>query len=363
MSARRKILLGPLDWGLGHTTRCIPVIRQLLEHGFEVLAGVEGRPAALLKKEIPQVEQVTLPGYGIQYAKGSGMALRLALQLPHIRRVIRLEHEFLDKMVKDGRVDAVISDNRFGLWSSKIPSIYITHQLTIKTPPALAFAEAVLHRWHASYIRHFNECWIPDMEDDGLSGELAHKRPSPVPAYFIGPLSRFQPATPVPDKKFDLMFIISGPEPQRSFFEDIAMQALTSGRYRALILTGKPETFESRSQGDILEIYSHMDTASMQAAMLASGLIICRPGYSGIMDLATLGCRAAFVPTPGQTEQEYLAHFHAIKKHYFNVRQKQFDLERLINGAKEYKGIKIRPDSSMLKARIDELAARLTRQR
>jgi len=353
-------LVSPLDWGLGHATRCIPLIRQLLRLDFEVIIGAEGRAAALLAREFPQLELVAIPGYDILYPKGSGMALHMGMQLPRISRAIRGEHTFLDKMVKDRRLDAVISDNRFGLWSVKVPSIYMTHQLTIKAPPAMALTEFFLHRMHARYIRNFGECWIPDLEGkDGLSGDLAHKRPGPVPTFFIGPLSRFIAASPAAEKKYDLMFIISGPEPQRSIFEDITMQALSSGRHKALVLTGKPEQTKNQVHHESIEVQPHMDTSAMQAAMLSSDLVICRSGYSTIMDLATLGCRAVFVPTPGQTEQEYLARYHTEKGHYFHLRQDKFDLDRMISGSKGYEGIKITNDEHLLKERINELASRL----
>lgn len=364
LSRKKKILVSPLDWGLGHATRCIPLISMLVDKGFEVLIGADGRPAALLRKEFPELEQVRIPGYDIHYPKGSGMAISMALQLPQIYSAVNREHQLTENLVLKEGIDAVISDNRFGCWSARVPSVYITHQLSIKAPAGLSFAEPLLYCLHVGFMRHYGECWIPDIAGQGsLSGDLAHRRRSPVPAYFVGPLTRFKNSAPAKGKIYDLMFIISGPEPQRGIFENLIMDALSKGNYKALVVAGRPETIENKITGPGVKLCTHMETPAMMEAMMASELIICRSGYSGIMDLATLGCRAAFVPTPGQTEQEYLARYHHLKGNYFQVSQKKFNLDGLVKNAMEFGGVKITPDHSLLSARINELAARLESKR
>lgn len=155
------------------------------------------------------------------------------------------------------------------------------------------------------------------------------------------------------------MVIISGPEPQRSIFEKKVLIQLRETEYKALVVLGKPELSKGLDQRDNIDVYNHLDSDAMQEGMLSSTLVICRPGYSSIMDLAVLGQRAAFVPTPGQTEQEYLAQYHMDKRHYYSVSQKDFDLSKLLSASRNYTGISIEADNSILLSRIDKLLDRL----
>src|ERR1043166_5258587 len=172
MQQPKRILVAPLDWGLGHATRCIPIIRYLLEKGQEVIVGADGRPLELLKREFPGQEFIVIPGYKVSYPKKGSMTLKMAASVPKILAGIKKEHEQLDKITTAEKIDAVISDNRFGLWTKKVPCIFITHQLMIKSP----FGEKLLHRLNKNHIKKYTECWIPDAEGaDNLSGDLAHK--------------------------------------------------------------------------------------------------------------------------------------------------------------------------------------------
>jgi UDP-N-acetylglucosamine:LPS N-acetylglucosamine transferase len=155
------------------------------------------------------------------------------------------------------------------------------------------------------------------------------------------------------------MAIISGPEPQRSIFEKMLVSQLKESGLKAILALGKPELGkEVITQGNI-DIYPHMNTEEMQQAILSSKLIIGRPGYSSIMDLAVLGKPAILVPTPGQTEQEYLADYHMSKRHFYSVSQHEFDLTRLLRLARNYPGINIKADQAVLNERIEQLIRRL----
>lgn len=364
MQKKRNILVCPLDWGLGHASRCVPIIKQFLKNDFHVIIGANGRSASFLKTEFPELEHLTIPGYDIQYPSGGSMARYMVRQLPALLKSIKREHQLLDILIDKHHIDAVFSDNRFGLWSNKIPCVYMTHQVTIKGPRWLPLAERILSRLHNRFIKHFDECWIPDSEGTAdLSGDLGHKRPAPVPGYFIGPQSRFTPGGQgVTPKMYDLMCVVSGPEPQRSIFEEMIVQQLSDTQYKVLILSGKTELgLQSRAEGNII-LHSHMRTEEMQRALLSSGMIICRPGYSSIMDLAVLGLNAAFIPTPGQTEQEYLARYHGQKGNYINVgTPAALDVKGLIEANTGDTGLRIDADNTVLQERIDHLANRLDR--
>jgi len=360
MNRRKKILLAPLDWGIGHATRCVPLIDLIREKGADVVIASSGRASAFLRSEFPAVQHIQFPGYDIRYPASGSMAMNMFKRSPAILRSISDEHRTLDLLIDEQGIDAVISDNRFGMWSGKVPSVYITHQVMIKAPKGWSFTEGILYSLHRKYIKHYDECWIPDFEEDGgLSGDLAHKRSCPVPAYFIGPQSRFRsPEGPIPDKKYDLMAIISGPEPQRSIFEELILKQFSDSSYKSLVLLGKPES-DDRRYSDNIEICNHMQTGEMQEAMGSTDLIICRPGYSGIMDIATLGCRTAFVPTPGQTEQEYLGLYHMNKNHFYMVPQQKLDIDMMIKASNNYAGLKADHKNEILNQRLDELLTRL----
>lgn len=357
MKNRKNILVCPLDWGIGHASRCVPIIKLLSERGLNVILGASGRPAAFLRSEFPMLEFIPVEGYNIRYPIHGSMAIQMMKQFPSLQKSIKKEHKLLDTLIDKYEINAVLSDNRFGMWSEKVHSIYMTHQVMIKAPQYLSFTESILYAMHRRYISKYDECWIPDIEENnGLSGDLAHKKKAGIPSYFIGPQSRFkESASTVHEKKYELMFIISGPEPQRSVFENMVLEQLSRSKHTALVVLGKPELKEpSRLEGNI-EIHAHMNTEEMQRAMLSSDLIVCRPGYTSIMDLSALGRPAAFVSTPGQTEQQYLTLFHLHQGHYYSVSQKDFNITGLIAASKDYRGIKLSADNSILHDRIDQL--------
>lgn len=360
MNTRKKILVAPLDWGIGHASRCVPVINTLLDKGADVLIGSTGRSAAFLKTEFPDLHHIDLPGFEISYPHHGSMSLRMLRRSPVILSANRREHRLVDNLVSEQGIDAVISDNRFGLWSSNAYSVYITHQVSIKAPPGWSFTEGLLYMVHRRYIANYDECWIPDTDEDGgLSGELGHKRKCPVPTSFIGPLSRFKtPDSTKTERKYDVMAVVSGPEPQRSIFEKLLINQLKASGLSSMLVQGKPEITESRNE-DNIAIYSHINSEALRDAILASRVVICRPGYSGIMDLATLGKQAILIPTPGQTEQEYLASYHQKKHHYYTISQEDFDLEKSLQASRNYPGIKIPANNDLLDAKIDELLSHL----
>ena len=198
---RTRILVAPLDWGLGHATRCIPIIRELLEHNTEVIIAADGRPYELLKKEFPALTSVRLPGFVIVYPEGDRIAAKIVSQIPKIIIAIFREHRALSNIIRDLKIDAVISDNRFGLFSKKIPCIYITHQIGIMMPKRLQWASRLMYYLNKALIQKYTACWIPDYaEKENLSGRLSHFYPLPKNATFIGPLTRFKKDVTIPKR-------------------------------------------------------------------------------------------------------------------------------------------------------------------
>lgn len=351
MAQPKRILICPLDWGLGHATRCIPVIRLLLQKNADVLVAAEDGPLALLQQEFPQLTFIPLKGYGIQYPRSGSMALKMLLKVPSILKTIKWEHEELERIIDQYKIDIIISDNRYGCWSKKVKSIFITHQLMIKTP----LFEKAAHKKILSYISNYDECWIPDVPGDmNLSGDLSHKYALPRKAHFIGALSRFKKSdVPVQSHTYDVLAIVSGPEPQRSMFEELLLKQLQKIDHKALLVCGLPSKNQKEEQRSNVTIVSHLNADELQNAILNSTLIVARSGYSTIMDLAALGKKAVFVPTPGQTEQEYLAVKLMEEGIAYFEKQGKLQLERAVAESVNYRGLEAMEESGLLEKRID----------
>jgi hypothetical protein len=308
-----KILICPLNWGLGHAARCIPIIRQLIDDGHEPVVVSDGFPLELLRGEFPAMRFIEFPSYPIHYAAGKSQVGAMLFNFPEIIKGIIKEHIWLKSILQEKHFDRIISDNRFGMWNKRTHSIYITHQLMVKMPVYLKFLEPLVHLIHKAFIDRYDECWIPDKESGGLSGDLSHKYRIPKNARFIGPLSRFKGMeTMKPNTGFDTVAVISGLEPQRTIFEESLINRFRNDSRKTLLVVGKPGAINDVSQMNHITIVPHLPDDELASVLLGARKIISRSGYSTIMDLQALDClhKAEFIPTPGQTEQEYLASIH-----------------------------------------------------
>lgn len=362
MSGKKRILICPLDWGLGHATRCVPLIHALLKEGADVIIAADGSPLALLKEEFSNLKFIRLRGYHIHYSKRISMTLSMLLQSPKILFNIFLEHSQLKKIINDHKINCIISDNRYGLWNNDVYTVFITHQLSIKCPKYLRFLEPFLFCINHFFINKFDECWIPDAEgENNLSGELAHRFPLPTHGKFIGLLSRFDSLIEKElPKTYDLMAIISGPEPHRSLLQENLIVQLKSLRLSSLIVAGEPQQHYDKMINDNIRLVSHLTTNEMKEAIMQSEVIICRAGYSGIMDLVSLKKQAILIATPGQTEQEYLAQYMMQKGIFYSVRQKEFKIETALKELNRFGNIsKISTEKKYLTA-IKILIAKIT---
>lgn len=331
-----RILIAPLDWGLGHATRCIPIISALIQQGCTVIVAAEGRVKALLQNQFPDLQFIELRGYRIAYSRSAfWMPVKLLFQLPQIIVRIYAENRWLKRTVKKKNIDAVITDNRMGLFYKNIPCIYITHQLTIKT--GNLFTEKIARKIHYHYINKFSACWVPDAKDGlSLAGELSHPEILPkAPVIYLGPLSRFEKRGA--EIKFDLCIILSGPEPQRTVFEKIILDQLHKMEGRIFLVRGLPdETGIHLHVNSSLEIKNHLPAEELNNIILQSKMIISRCGYSTVMDLVKLQKNAILVPTPGQTEQEYLASFLHAQNLFYCAEQKNFSLNETLKSAASF---------------------------
>ena len=348
-----KILVAPLDWGLGHATRCIPVIQTLLDCGAQVVLGGEGATLKVLEESFHNLKTIELSGYRITYPKHEHFVFHFARKIPQLLSIIKKEHQLLQRIISQENLQGVISDNRYGLWSQQVPSVFITHQLRIQSP----VLEGVLQRWNYRFIRRFQKCWVPDYEGSvNLAGALSHPLTLPPRTQYIGPLSRMTAPESSSEIKYDYIGIVSGPEPQRQQFADLLKAQLRQSNRPAMLVLGQPQSEVSQSEGK-LEIRSHLSGPELRANILQSRLVICRSGYSSLMDLDRLGAPALLVPTPGQTEQEYLARLHHGSEQFRSVKQSNFNLSKIAQDLP--KAMAPAPESPLLKKVVSEFVRKL----
>lgn len=328
-----RVLIAPLDWGLGHATRCIPVISALIKQHCTVIVAAEGQIKILLQKEFPGLQFADVKGYRVSYSSSKlWMPATLLLQLPKIIFRIYAENRWLKRAINEYKIDAVISDNRMGLHHKKIPCVYITHQLAIKTGGSLT--ERIARKIHYHYINKFTVCWVPDSEGcTNLAGALSHPFKLPkAPVSYLGPLSRFEKKTEA--LKYDLCIILSGPEPQRTVFEKIILSDIGNMQKKTILVRGLPqETQVPVLNNSSIEIKNHLSAADLNTIILQSEMIISRCGYSTVMDLVKLQKKAILVPTPGQTEQEYLAGYLQKQKLFYSEGQENFSVQKALKKA------------------------------
>jgi len=351
MAAPKRILVCPLDWGLGHATRCIPVIHSLLERDVEIFIASSGDALELLKQEFPRSTFFELPSYRPAYQSTGFLSLALLKQLPKFKKVIHDEHLALEDIVRKNSIDLVISDNRYGCWSTKARSVFITHQVSLLMPKGFGWTSSSVNYFLHRYLRKFSEIWIPD-QDGELTFPFASKKIANQK--YIGWLSRFKKDTSIKNE-YDIIALVSGPEPQRSEFQKVLTDQLISSGKVCLLVTGQPGK-TSRTRIGNLEIVNHLQAEELGKAIQASGIIICRSGYSSVMDLIALQRGAIFVPTPQQPEQLFLAEFLDKKGLALAMNQKDFDLGFALRKVNEYKGFShYKIDKNYLDTAIDDI--------
>ena len=303
------VLVAPLDWGFGHATRCIPIIRYLLEKNCVVTLAAEGPVAVLLRSNFPELKIVRLRGYRISYSKNSRtFAPKILAQIPKILRSIKRERLWLSQLADEYKFDLVISDNRYGLKTAGLYSVIMTHQLQIKSGKGL-LADRILKSVHYPMLEKFDECWVVDeASPQGLGGSLSHPGTIPSNAKYIGLLSQLNPMAEkvVADKK-NILVLLSGPEPMRGILEQkILSQASEQKEYHFTVVAGNPSASVPVDMPEHIRYKTHLNAPQLTGLLNESALVVCRSGYSTLMDLAVMHKKALLIPTPGQSEQEYL---------------------------------------------------------
>ena len=297
------ILVAPLHWGLGHATRCIPIIKKLKKQGFEVVIASDQGALTLLKQEFPDLKAEALPSYNITYTKNpKRFKWRLLMQVPHIAKVMREEAKVTRVLIKKHGITGIISDNRFGVRDSGVPCVFMTHQIQV-----LSGWSTPLTSWmHQRIIERFDQCWVPDYEGtDSLSGDLSYDPTFKFPMSYIGPISRMKKSKA--PRNIDILVLLSGPEPQRGLLEQIMREKFKNYPKRVVLVCGVVEETIVETTIDGIQVFNFLTGDRLENLINQSKLVISRSGYTTVMDLAKTKTPAFFIPTPGQYEQEYLA--------------------------------------------------------
>lgn len=328
---QKTLLYCPLDWGLGHASRGIVIIHKLQEKGYRIIIGADREPLELLRREFRELEWVRFPSLPVRYSHKVPLSVKLLFAVPKIFYGIFREHFLLKKLIRNMGVDIVISDNRYGLWNKNITTVFIIHQIGILLPGVLSLLEYPLYRLNRFFIRKYDHCWIPDLPGEkNLAGDLVHKYPLPANATFIGIISRFMVSAgklpPAKEGAFDIVVILSGPEPQKSILEEELAARLMNCKLRTIMIMGLPSSVAEPERTGPVTRLPHLPTDKFREQLSSAKYIISRSGYTTIMDLVTLKRSAILIPTPGQTEQEYLGKkFHDMKM-FVCMNQKEIDL-------------------------------------
>jgi uncharacterized protein (TIGR00661 family) len=336
----KNVLVAPLDWGLGHATRCVPIIRELLKRKCNVSIAGSGDSLELLRKEFVALKSYELVPYNPVYPlKRGGMVWKMAAQLPKFFVTIKKEHEQIEEIIRANKIELVISDNRYGCWSVQAPCVLITHQSSILMPKRFGVLAPLVRILNKKYLSRFDQCWVPDFAGgNNLTGQLNNYARKRLNIFkFIGPLSRFEASKRKRDKLYDVTVILSGPEPQRSLLEKVIRVQLEATDLQYCIVRG---VLNPSSRSIAPNIFDYLTSARLQEIIESSAVIIARSGYSTVMDMAALRKKVIFIPTPGQTEQEYLAKTLSEKKIAFYSEQKKFDLQLALNESRNFTGFR-----------------------
>jgi UDP:flavonoid glycosyltransferase YjiC (YdhE family) len=332
----KNILVAPLDWGLGHTSRCVPVIRHLQSAGHKVVFAGNEWQIDFIYKTFPGIETSFLEGYDVTYSRhGNGFITAILLQLPGILATIRREHNWLMNICKHHHFAGIISDNRYGLHHPSIPSVIMTHQLHVQTGKG-QLSDNIFAWLHYKMLQRFAACWAVDVAGTpNLSGSLAHPTSLPRNTSYLGLLSQFDVAKNQQEEKH-LLILLSGPEPQRSLLSALLWQQAKNHNGEVVFVEGSNAATEPTPVPEHITYHKQLTRKALQPLIANASMVICRSGYSSIMDLLALNKKAILIPTPGQTEQEYLAGHLQGSGMFYTAAQEGFDLEKALQNASSF---------------------------
>jgi len=349
------VFLSPLNWGLGHSTRDIPIIRELLKHGHEVTIGTSGNALALLKRECPQCNFVLFKDYPAPYSASRFFLPKFVASIPLLLRALARERKKLDQILAENRFDLIISDNRMGVYSHKIPSYFITHQLRFSLPTYLYPFEVLTIPVNSFFHIKYDGVIVPDIAPNGnnLSGKLCRSNLDITNqrVYYSGILTSTEKMQVAED--LDYLAIVSGPEPQRTKLEEIILKQVQKLPGEKIVLLGSPQKESHQKLDRHTTVHSYLSTEEKVELMNRARFLITRSGYTTMMEMAEIDKkRGLFTPTPGQTEQEYLSRYYARQGWFLSRSQYKLKLPEDAVEAMTYHGF---PEMSKTRENVARL--------
>jgi hypothetical protein len=335
LNKKKNILICPLEWGLGHAARMIPMARKLQEMNNNIFIASGEEHLAFFRNELPGLTLINFSGFRPGYSRCLPQYFVLLLKTPQLFYHIILEHFRVKKIIRDYNIDIIISDNRFGLWNKKITSVYVTHMPLIPFPEPFRVLEFIGIHLHRAVIKRYSYCFIPDLPGEvNVSGRLSHGISLSLNVRFIGILSRFETSKKEKNNPADFRhntIILSGPEPQREMFKQKLVSLLQGKEPPVVIFEGKPgDSVKSSRSGNVI-YYNHLTASDMRDIVTGSECVVSRSGYTTVMDLISMNCGALLIPTPGQTEQEYLATYWKEKFGFKILQQREITKDAVLN--------------------------------
>ena len=346
---RLNILFAVHDWGLGHATRDLILLRALLAAGHRITVLSNGRALQLLRQELAAAcEFIALKDMPKPLSRRAfWFYVKMSLALPWVFHTFHRERQLVQQLCRTRHFDRIVSDTRYGVCSEEIPSYYLVHSLRQIIPGRPKNLERMVERSQRRLLRNGCKILIPDQLKDGLAGDLCHRLACTWGdrLAYIGILSSLQRVPCQPD--IDVFISVSGAEPQRSIFERLVLSQTSKLKGKVIVTLGRPEAPGMVTLNGHVTVYGYLNRAQQQGMMNRARLIVSRSGYTTLMELAALGKKALLVPTVGQSEQEYLAAHHRRMGHVHAIHQSKLDLERDVAVAHSCRGLPaVQPTSS-----------------
>lgn len=336
-------LISPLNWGLGHSTRDIPIIKELLRNGHEVTVATSGNALALLKREVPECNFILYKDYPTPYSSTRFFLPKFVASIPILLKAMLNERKRLSQILAENKYDVIISDNRMGVYSDKVPSYFITHQLRFSLPDYLKPFEIGTLYVNAFFHTKFTGVIVPDIKPNGMGGNLSGKlansniKITNIKTYYAGILTSAEMKKV--DQDLDFLIIVSGPEPQRTKLEEIVLSQVRKLPGEKVVLLGSPQREQHQKLDEHTVVHSYVSNEEKAELMNRAKFLISRSGYTTMMELAELDKKhGLFTPTPGQTEQEYLSKYYARQGWFLSCSQYKLRFPDNVEEAMKFSG-------------------------
>jgi len=335
-----KILFGVFDWGLGHATRDIPLIEELLKEKNRVDIISTGWALKLLKVHFKgrcryfDVPSITSPYQG----RTSIFLFNFISIIPQMLVSLRKIRKLSRRIIKEGGYDKIVSDCRYDVHDQKDNSYLINHQLRFKS---VFFTEIFTDLWLAYIMKPYGKILVPDFPGEGLTGRLSHGLPfvDKNRIEYLGILSAMKRKNV--KKDIDYFISLSGPEPQRTMLEKQILQKADMLHGKIILAGGNPDAEHSFVSNKV-KFHSFLSPRQQEDCMNRAKFLIIRSGYTTIMELCELGIKSALlIPAPGQTEQEYLADLYERRGYFHHQHQNRPSIVKDIEKSRDFKGFRI----------------------